>query len=163
MVLSIFFPFELRANAAWNLSPRMRGQKVTWAEAVTSGCCTLTNDMAENEKPVRKGGRHCVAGAPNNQSYTNTSYTPGISMHQFPVDCAVREKWLKFVQRHWVDFQKANFKRMPHCVPSISREVVTKTAWHLLWKVWRTRSGIKSSSMALFPQYMQLCQKFQKN
>ena len=62
--------------------------------------------MAEKKKPVREGGRYCVAGAPNNQSCTNTSYTPGISMHQFPVDRAVREKWLKFVQRHRLDFNE---------------------------------------------------------
>ena len=30
------------ANATWNVSPRPRGQKVTWAEAVTSSYCTLT-------------------------------------------------------------------------------------------------------------------------
>ncbi|RMX43984.1 hypothetical protein pdam_00017571 [Pocillopora damicornis] len=66
--------------------------------------------MVEKMKPMRKGGGHYVAGAPNNQSSTNTSYTPGIAMHQFPVDRAVREKWLKFVQRHRVDFQRADFK-----------------------------------------------------
>ena len=30
--------------------------------------------MAEKKKPVKKDGRYCVAGAPNNQSCTNTSY-----------------------------------------------------------------------------------------
>ena len=66
--------------------------------------------MAENEKPVREGGRYCVAGAPNNQSCTNTSYTPGISMHQFPVDRAVREKWLKFVQQCSVHFERGCYE-----------------------------------------------------
>lgn len=60
--------------------------------------------MAEKKRPVRKGGRYCVAGAPNNQSCTNTSYTPDISMHQFPVNPTVRAQWVKFVQLHRVDF-----------------------------------------------------------
>ena len=71
--------------------------------------------MAEKKKPVKKDGRYCVAGAPNNQSCTNTSYTPGISMHQFPVDRAVREKWLKFVQRHRVDFKEPISKHASLC------------------------------------------------
>ena len=61
--------------------------------------------MAErNCKAIRRGGRYCVAGAPNNQSCRNTSYTPGVRMHQFPADPLVRAKWIKFVQRHRVDF-----------------------------------------------------------
>lgn len=71
--------------------------------------------MAEKKKPVRKGGRYCVAGAPNNQSCTNTSYTPGISMHQFPVDRVLREKWVKFVQRHRVDFKEPISKHASLC------------------------------------------------
>jgi len=43
--------------------------------------------MAESAKKVKKkGGRYCVAGAPNNQSCKNNSYTPGVTMHQFPLD-----------------------------------------------------------------------------
>ena len=37
-------------------------------------------------------------------SCKNTSYTPGIKMHQFPSDPKGRAEWLKFVQRHRVDF-----------------------------------------------------------
>ena len=33
----------------------------------------------------------------------NTFYTPGISMHVFPLDSILRAKWVKFVQRHRVD------------------------------------------------------------
>ena len=73
------------------------------------------NDMAEKKKPVKKDGRYCVAGAPNNQSCTNTSYTLGISMDQFPVDRAVREKWVKFVQRHRVDFKEPISKHASLC------------------------------------------------
>ena len=61
--------------------------------------------MAEGiGKAVQRGGRYCVAGAPNNQSCRNTSYTPRITMHQFPLDPKIRSQWLKFVQRHRVDF-----------------------------------------------------------
>jgi len=62
--------------------------------------------MAESAKKVKKkGGRYCVAGAPNNQSCKNNSYTPGVTMHQFPLDVNTREKWVKFVQRHRRDFR----------------------------------------------------------
>ena len=62
--------------------------------------------MAElASKPKRRGGRYCVAGAPNNQSFQNTLFFPGITMHQFPTDAVLREKWIKFVQRHRRDFK----------------------------------------------------------
>ena len=113
MVLSIFFSVRTsRERGLKFVSSRLdRAAKKShelrlWRQVVVLSL----NDMAEKKKPVRKGGRYCVAGAPNNQSCTNTNYTPGISMYQFPVDRAVREKWLKFVQRHRVDFQRADFK-----------------------------------------------------
>ena len=59
--------------------------------------------LATQEK-VKRGGRYCVAGGPGSTSCTNTSYTPGIKMHQFPKDEAVRLKWVKFVQRHRPSF-----------------------------------------------------------
>ena len=46
----------------------------------------------EAAKPVKHGGKYCVAGAGNNKSCTNTSYTPGISMHLFPSDPKIKEK-----------------------------------------------------------------------
>ena len=62
--------------------------------------------MAENRKNIRKGGRFCVAGAPNQQSCKNTTFTPGVTMHQFPANPVLREKWIKFVQRHRHDFHE---------------------------------------------------------
>lgn len=59
--------------------------------------------MASNVKS-RKGGRYCVAGGPNNISCKNNSYSEGIAMHQFPKDPTFRCKWVKFVQKHRVDF-----------------------------------------------------------
>ena len=62
------------------------------------------NKMVESKKAVKAGGRYCVAGAPNKESCKNTSYTPGISMHTFPTERKVRAKWVKFVQKHRIDF-----------------------------------------------------------
>ena len=45
-----------------------------------------------------------MAGAPNNESCRNTTFTPGIRMHQSPSDPVVREKWVKCVKRHRCDF-----------------------------------------------------------
>lgn len=50
-------------------------------------------------------GKTCVAGGPGMISCTNNSYTPGVSMHIFPKDKKVRQKWVKFVQIHRPDFQ----------------------------------------------------------
>ena len=83
--------------------------------------------MAEKKKLMWKGGRYCVAGAPNNQSCTNTSYTPGISMHQFPVDRAVREKWLNLVQHHRVDFKEPISKHVSLCSVHFERSSLAFT------------------------------------
>ena len=61
--------------------------------------------MAEKEKKKR-GGRRCVAGAPNSTTCGNNSRTPGISMHQFPKNEKTRALWVRFVQRHRSDFDE---------------------------------------------------------
>ena len=49
----------------------------------------------------KRGGRRCVAVGPDGKPFQNTSYTTkGITMHNFPVNELVRQKWTKFVQRH---------------------------------------------------------------
>ena len=57
-----------------------------------------------------------------NTSYRNTSYTPGITMHQFPLDRKIRSQWVKFVQRHHIDFGEPINKyaslRSAHSEPS---------------------------------------------
>ena len=47
-------------------------------------------ESSKTPKAKRRGGRYCVAGTPNQQSCKNTSFTPGIRMHQFPSDPSVR-------------------------------------------------------------------------
>ena len=51
--------------------------------------------MAEQvSKSKRPEGQSCVAGAPNNKSYTNNGkqHTEGISLHGFPKDPTVNGK-----------------------------------------------------------------------
>ena len=67
-------------------------------------CVRDQTNMAERKKTERKGGRYCVAGAPNGQSCKNNSHTPGIRMHQFPTDPILRAKWIQFVRRHRANF-----------------------------------------------------------
>ena len=45
----------------------------------------------EAARPVKHGGKYCVAGAGNIKSCKNTSYTPGVSMHLFPSDPKIRK------------------------------------------------------------------------
>ena len=88
---------------------KSRGQSTTWLRLWRSLGCKLTNTTqnmaALASKPKRRGGRYCVAGAPNNHSFQNTLFSPGITVHQFPTDAVLRKKWIKFVQRHQRDFK----------------------------------------------------------
>ena len=72
--------------------------------------------MADVKKSKRKPrGRYCVAGAPNQQSCQNTTFTPGIRMYGFPSDPAVRAKWVQFVRRHRHDFKDPSSKYTSLC------------------------------------------------
>eukprot|EP00112_Aurelia_sp_Birch-Aquarium-sp1_P010616 Seg226.20 transcript_id=Seg226.20/GoldUCD/mRNA.D3Y31 product="THAP domain-containing protein 10" protein_id=Seg226.20/GoldUCD/D3Y31 len=57
------------------------------------------------EEKKRRGGRYCVAGGPGNTSCMDTSYSPAIKMHQFPKNPDVRQKWIKFLQKHRPSFK----------------------------------------------------------
>ena len=59
--------------------------------------------MAEKEKK-KKRGNYCAAGGPNMSNCANNSSTPGISMHYFPKDETLRQKWIRFVRIHRKDF-----------------------------------------------------------
>lgn len=58
--------------------------------------------------PTKRGGKYCVAGSPD-VSCTNTSYSPGISMHRFSFDKVLCQKWTSFVRKH-----QPNFKPSKH-------------------------------------------------
>ena len=95
---------------------RICGPKQTLSEShdflIMTSDCLQGSELNQNnmeghaiQKEVKRGDRHCVAGDPGSTSCTNTGYTPGIKMHQFPKDDAVRQKWVKFVQRHRLSFK----------------------------------------------------------
>ena len=109
---AIFFNSNVHTNFTPKLSPFLRGQMFTgWMSVTSAG---LINS-------ARK--KFCVAGAPNKESCKNRSYAPGICMHALPAEPKVKAKWVKFVQKHCIDFDKpvsryaalcsAHFKK--HC------------------------------------------------
>ena len=55
--------------------------------------------------PIKRGGKYCVAGGRDNVSCTCTSYSPGISMHRFPSDKVLCQKWTLLVRKHWRNFK----------------------------------------------------------
>ena len=71
--------------------------------------------MAEGNEARKRGGRYCVAGAPNDVSCTNSTFTNGIRMHQFPSNPVVRRQWVKCVQRHRHDFREPLSKYTSLC------------------------------------------------
>lgn len=88
------------------MSPASHGQKchviLLWRSIVYPN---QHRNMAEKKKKKR-GGRRCVAGAPNSTTCGNNLRTPGISMHQFPKNEKTRALWVRFVQRHRSDFDE---------------------------------------------------------
>lgn len=71
--------------------------------------------MADSTDDEKRGGRYCLAGAPNQQSCQNSNKTPGIRMHQFPSNPSVRAKWVQFVRRHRHNFQDPTSKYASLC------------------------------------------------
>lgn len=59
--------------------------------------------MAE-KKERRAGKRYCAAGGPNAVNCANKTGSPGITMHYFPADETLRQKWIRFVRIHRKDF-----------------------------------------------------------
>lgn len=59
-------------------------------------------------KVAKPGGKFCCAGLPKGESCTSRSSglakTPGISLHRFPKQAAVRKQWTQFVRRHRKNF-----------------------------------------------------------
>lgn len=101
--------------------------------------------MAESElKALKPGGRYCKAGAPNGESCKNTSYTPGISMFNFPTEPTLRAKWIKFVQRHRVDFAEPVSQHAALCSAHFESSCFQNDlAWKLGFK--KKRDLIKGS------------------
>ena len=77
--------------------------------------------MEAAKKKSRGGkGRYCVAGAPNDTSCMNHSYTPGVSMHLFPKNEQQRRQWVSFVRRHRAGFTPSATSALCsiHCKPT---------------------------------------------
>ncbi|XP_065067015.1 uncharacterized protein LOC135692760 isoform X2 [Rhopilema esculentum] len=75
--------------------------------------------MQESTRPINKkvkrGGQYCVAGLPNGESCTNSSLTPGISMHRFPSkNLDLRRQWIRFVRRHRANFNHQAYSIGPY-------------------------------------------------
>ena len=71
------------------------------------GVLTVYHELSRSmEAPKKKarGGKYCCAGAPNDTSCKNSTYTPGISMHVFPKNEKQRRQWVQFVRRHRAGF-----------------------------------------------------------
>ena len=81
---------------------------MTLACDVMLGAKQQTN-MIDCGKAKSRGGRYCVAGAPNGQSCKDR-YKKGTRMHQFPSDQNLRAKWVRFVRRHRLDFKDPTSK-----------------------------------------------------
>jgi len=62
-----------------------------------------TSVMAE-KKASRSGVTYCAAGGPNKANCPGKTGMPGISMHYFPRDETVRQKWTRFVRINRKDF-----------------------------------------------------------
>ncbi|XP_068734517.1 uncharacterized protein [Montipora capricornis] len=59
--------------------------------------------MADKRK--RESGKtYCAAGSRNAVNCSNKSGLPGITMHYFPSDESLRQKWIRFVRIHRKDF-----------------------------------------------------------
>ena len=57
------------------------------------------------DKTAKKGANnYCAASGPNKVNCSNKAGTPGISMHYFPKEESLRQKWTRFVRINRDDF-----------------------------------------------------------
>ena len=112
--------------------------------------------MADSIKVKRRGSRYCVAGAPNNRSCMNATFTPGIRMHQFPADPIVRRKWVKFVPRHRVDFSEPVSKYASLCSAHFEEECYERRYSSLLGEGSGMKSVLKPNKSSCSTRSVQL-------
>ena len=94
------------------------------------------------EKPKKRiSGKYCVAGGPGNVSCTNNSKTEGVSMHMFPREDAIRDKWVRFVRRHRADWQPSKTSVNGFCVCLLNRSIQDLSV-HFFWCVKRAEESI---------------------
>eukprot|EP00795_Rhopilema_esculentum_P014929 gene14929-6073_t len=65
------------------------------------------------EKQSSRGGKYCCAGLPNKESCKNSTQIPGVSLHRFPKNPAIRKQWTNFVRRYRLDFDPSAYTAGP--------------------------------------------------
>ena len=86
------------------VSPFSRSAKTIHYKDVTSLVAQKTGVFMADTKKSRPGKRYCAAGGPGAINCANKTGTPGITMHYFPKDETLRQKWTRFVRIHRKDF-----------------------------------------------------------
>ena len=71
-----------------------------------------THTFPLSDAMAKRGGKFCAAGGPGQISCTNNSYSPGISMHTFPMDEKIRAKWVDFVRVHRPTFSLGKYNAL---------------------------------------------------
>ena len=89
---------EFFAAQSSNVSNLRAAKAISLQGHDVTNCLDDSIVMMEKEKK-KKRGNYCVGGGPNMSNCANNSSTPGIhvSMHYFPKDETLRQKWIRFV------------------------------------------------------------------
>ena len=91
---SIFFYREVRARTGekWSHLPRGQNDQITvsWRRKL----------YTKQSKERQRNESYCVAGGVLFLQLTLFGSTSGMSIHYFPRDEAVRQKWIRFVRNH---------------------------------------------------------------
>ena len=97
-----FFAAE-SSNVSIKSGSNLRAAKAIRLQGRDVGNCS-DDSIVMAEKENKKRGNYCTAGCPNMSNCANNSSTPGISMHYFPKDETLWQKWIRFVRIHRKDF-----------------------------------------------------------
>ena len=79
------------------------------AKTIVLQACDVGNTSEDMSVMAAKGkcstsATYCAVGNPNMTNCANRTGMPGISMHYFPRDETLRQKWIRFVRIHGKDF-----------------------------------------------------------
>ena len=79
------------------------------AKTIVLQACDVENTSEDMSFMAAKGksstsATYCAAGNPNKTNCANRTGLPGVSMHYFPKDETLRQKWIRFVRIHRKDF-----------------------------------------------------------
>jgi len=84
-------------------------------------------DSVTADKRAKKGAKnYCAAGGPDKDNCSNKTGTPGISMHYFPKEESLRQKWMRFVRINRYDLVSKISRHA--CVPLTMTVVVLNTS-----------------------------------